>query len=45
MVKDTDVHDIALLCRCDRLGRMGVDREEEIKNHKEFLKMLEADYL
>ncbi len=39
MVKDIDIHEIALLCRCDRLGRVGADREEEIKNYKEFLKM------
>lgn len=41
MVKDTDIHDIALLCRCDRMGRMGVDREEEEKNYKEFLKSIQ----
>lgn len=42
MVKDVDIHDIALLCRCDRLGRIGVDKEAEIKNYKEFLDKLKT---
>lgn len=37
MLKDTDIHDLALLCRCDRLGRTGADEEEEIKNYYLFL--------
>ena len=36
MVKDVDIHDIALLCRCDRLGRIGVDKEAEIKIIRNF---------
>ena len=42
MVKDVDIHDIALLCRCDRLGRIGADKEAEIKNYKEFLDKLKT---
>lgn len=38
MVMEADIHDIALLCRCDRLGRIGADIEVEINNYKEFLK-------
>jgi putative nucleotidyltransferase with HDIG domain len=42
MIKDTDIHDIALLCRCDRLGRLGADIEAETNNYKEFLKKCQA---
>lgn len=38
MISDTDIHDLALLCRCDRLGRIGADKEEETNNYYEFLK-------
>ena len=40
MVKDTDVHDLALLCRCDRLGRIGADKELENNNYKKFLELI-----
>ena len=38
--KETDIHDLALLCRCDRLGRTGADVEEETKNYNLFLQKL-----
>ncbi|TAH66394.1 MAG: HDIG domain-containing protein [Anaerolineaceae bacterium] len=40
MIKETDIHDLALLCRCDRLGRIGADIEAEQKNYKNFLEMI-----
>jgi len=40
LVKEADIHDIALLCRCDRLGRSGADKIEEEKNYKNFLEKL-----
>jgi putative nucleotidyltransferase with HDIG domain len=40
MIEETNIHDIALLCRCDRLGRIGADIEAEHNNYKEFLKKL-----
>lgn len=40
MLQETDIHDIALLCRCDRLGRLGADIEEEENNYRAFLKVL-----
>ncbi|NLO10262.1 MAG: HDIG domain-containing protein [Clostridiales bacterium] len=42
MIEETNIHDIALLCRCDRLGRIGADIEAEHKNYKEFLKVLQS---
>lgn len=42
MIKEVDLHDIALLCRCDRLGRIGADIEAETKNYKDFLKIIQA---
>lgn len=42
MIEETNINDIALLCRCDRLGRIGADIEAEYKNYKEFLKMLQS---
>lgn len=42
MVKETDIHDIALLCRCDRLGRMGADPDEEEKDYKKFLEIISS---
>ncbi len=36
-----DIHEIALLCRSDRLGRTGVDTEAEEKEYHEFLSKLE----
>ena len=40
LVKETDIHDLALLCRCDRLGRIGADEREEARNYDMFLDML-----
>lgn len=41
LIKKVDIHEIALLCRCDRLGRIGVNREEEEDNYSKFLKSLQ----
>ncbi len=40
LVEETDIHDLALLCRCDRLGRTGADKNEEEENYKMFLDKL-----
>lgn len=40
MIEETNIHDIALLCRCDRLGRIGADVDAEEKNYREFLNIL-----
>ncbi len=40
MIEETNIHDIALLCRCDRLGRIGADIEAEHNNYKEFIRAL-----
>jgi putative nucleotidyltransferase with HDIG domain len=40
MTKETNTKDLALLCRCDRLGRIGADIELEYKNYEEFLKII-----
>ncbi|NLJ97402.1 MAG: HDIG domain-containing protein [Clostridiales bacterium] len=40
MIKDTDIHDLALLCRCDRLGRIGADLNKEIDNYNRFINIL-----
>lgn len=42
LLKKVDIYDIALLCKCDRLGRMGADRDNEIKEAEDFLHKLEA---
>lgn len=42
MVKETDIHDLALLCRCDRLGRIGANVKEETENYNLFLSKLKA---
>lgn len=42
LIKEVDIHDIALLCRCDRLGRGGVSREEEEDNYSRFLSRLQS---
>lgn len=41
LVRDTDIHDLALLCRCDRLGRGVVNIQEEEMNYKMFIKKLQ----
>ena len=40
MLKETNIYDIALLCRCDRLGRIGADIEAEHNNYNEFIRMV-----
>ncbi len=40
MREEVDSQEIALLCRCDRMGRIGVDRREEEKNYREFIKKI-----
>ena len=42
LLKEVDIDDIALLCRCDRFGRVGVDMAEEEKEYREFRRMLKA---
>jgi len=41
LLKSVDIHEIALLCRCDRLGRTGVLRNTEEENYNEFLDKLQ----
>ncbi|MDF2941659.1 MAG: hypothetical protein K0S01_517 [Herbinix sp.] len=41
MLRRVDIHEIALLCRCDRLGRAGADIEAEEVEYREFLTRLE----
>lgn len=36
----TDIHDVALLAFCDRLGRTGADVETELQKIRQFLKMV-----
>lgn len=38
---EVDKNDIALLCLCDRCGRLGVNKEEEEKEYRKFLRFLE----
>lgn len=40
MLKEVDPYEIALLWRCDRLGREGVDRQAEEENYKQFSKQI-----
>lgn len=42
MLKKVDIYDIALLCRCDRLGRTGADTEIEEKEYIRFIEILEG---
>lgn len=44
LIQKVDIHEIALLCRCDRLGRIGVNREEEEDNYNKFLRSLQELY-
>ena len=43
MLKEVDPHELALLCRCDRLGRKGVDRQTEEDNYRKFAARIKAD--
>lgn len=40
LLKQVDIDEIALLCRCDRFGRKGANREEEEEAYREFLQRL-----
>jgi tRNA nucleotidyltransferase (CCA-adding enzyme) len=40
MLQRVDLQEIALLCRCDRLGRTGADREKEELQYLEFIKKM-----
>ncbi len=40
MLNKVDIHEIALLCRCDRMGRTGAVREAEDEEYREFLSRL-----
>lgn len=40
MIKDTDIHDLALLCSCDRLGRIGADIDVEASNYNRFIEII-----
>lgn len=41
LLREVDKNDIALLCLCDRYGRLGVDKEREEKEYRKFLKFLD----
>jgi putative nucleotidyltransferase with HDIG domain len=41
LLRKVDIYEIALLCRCDRMGRTGADREKEEEEYQEFLHKLE----
>jgi len=41
LLKRVDIQEIALLCKCDRLGRTGAQRNLEEENYKEFLTKLQ----
>lgn len=40
LAKNVDAEDIALLCKCDRLGRTGADVLEEEEQYREFLRRI-----
>lgn len=40
MLQEVDPEEIALICRCDRMGRLNVDREDEENNYQEFRKAI-----
>ena len=41
LISNVDIHDIALLGYCDRLGRTGVNRDEVRENYQKFYSILE----
>lgn len=41
MLQEVDPQEIALLCRCDRLGREGVNQREEEDNYREFISVID----
>lgn len=40
LLKSVDIDEIALLCRCDRMGRAGADRQAEEADYQRFLSEL-----
>jgi putative nucleotidyltransferase with HDIG domain len=40
LLRKVDIHEIALLCKCDRLGRTGADIEKEEEEYQDFLHRL-----
>jgi len=42
MLQKVDIHEIALLCKCDRMGRTGADRKKEEEEYQEFLKKFQS---
>ncbi len=40
LLKRVDIYELALLCLCDRLGRVKVNQESAEREYKEFLQML-----
>ncbi len=45
MLQKVDIEDIALLCRCDRLGRLGSDRQKEEEEYIRFLNELKDTFI
>ena len=41
LLQRVSIHELALLCRCDRLGRTGADADEEFSNYEKLLTALE----
>lgn len=41
LLKNVDYGELALLCRCDRMGRSGADRETEDAEYREFYQRLQ----
>ena len=42
LLKKVDIYEIALLCKCDRMGRTGADRKKEEEEYQDFLNILET---
>ena len=42
LLKEVDIDDMALLSKCDRLGRTGANTEEEETSYKEYLSKLKT---
>ncbi len=43
MKREANLHDVALLCLCDRLGRVGSDADMEEKNRRAFLQRIQSE--
>ena len=44
MLQEVSPQEIALLCRCDRLGRTGADLQEEESNYRDFVSIISKNY-